>query len=157
MFGKLSHTGIEDLLHQQIVGRIGCHADGVTYVVPISYAYDGVYIYAHTFAGMKIDIMRKNPKLCFQVDNTKNLANWQSAVCWGDFEELSGEDECKEALRHLNARALPIISSETMHVSPVWPFPDESDEKIQGIFFRIFLTEKTGRFEKSGEDYFFAT
>ena len=54
MFGRLDPEEIDELLHQQIVGRIGCHSDGVTYIVPISYAYDGKYIYAHTLEGMKI-------------------------------------------------------------------------------------------------------
>ncbi|HRN58380.1 MAG TPA: pyridoxamine 5'-phosphate oxidase family protein, partial [Agriterribacter sp.] len=53
MFGILSADDIEILLQQQLVGRIGCHAKNVTYVVPVSYAYDGAYIYGHTFEGMK--------------------------------------------------------------------------------------------------------
>jgi hypothetical protein len=59
MFGILNPVEIEQLLSKQLVGRIGCHADGVTYVVPISYAYDGEYVYARTFEGMKINMMRK--------------------------------------------------------------------------------------------------
>src|ERR1700682_700625 len=91
MFGKLNTGEIDKLISRQLVGRIGCHADGITYVVPVSYAYDGTYIYAYAFKGMKIDMMRKNPKVCFQADNTKNLANWQSVICWGEFEELTKE------------------------------------------------------------------
>ena len=79
---------IEQLLQQQLVGRIGCHVDGLTYVVPVSYAYEGNYIYCHALEGMKINMMRKNPDVCFEVDNTKNLANWQSVIAWGSFEEL---------------------------------------------------------------------
>jgi len=44
MFKKLGKTQIEKIISGNIVGRIGCHADGKTYVVPISYAYDGDYI-----------------------------------------------------------------------------------------------------------------
>jgi hypothetical protein len=36
MFGRLNLEEIDELLHQQIIGRIGCHSDGVTYIVPIS-------------------------------------------------------------------------------------------------------------------------
>lgn len=114
MFGKLNIQEIEELIKQQFIGRIGCHADDLTYVVPISYAYDGTYIYGHTVEGMKIDMMRKNPKVCFEIDNTKDLANWQSVICWGQFEELKTEEERKVGLQTLNARALPVITSETM-------------------------------------------
>lgn len=75
MLGKLESKQIEKVLNNNIVGRIGCHADGTTYVVPISYAYDGTYIYGRTMEGMKVNIMRKNPNVCFEVDDMKNMAN----------------------------------------------------------------------------------
>lgn len=158
MFGELTAPEIEELLTQQLVGRIGCYADGITYVVPVSYVYDGVYIYVHTQEGMKMAIMHKNPQVCFQADNTKNLSCWQSVIAWGEFEELVGERQKKEALKKLSSRRLPILSSETMHITPEWPFSsDDSQEMIGGIFFRLKLTKKTGRFEKIAGEEFFAT
>jgi len=37
-----------------------------------------------------------------------------------------------------------------------WPFVSEGD-KIDGIVFRVYLKEKTGRSERSAEASFFAT
>ena len=68
MLGKLTLLQIEEVIKGQIVGRIGCHANGMTYVVPVSYAYDGDYIYVRTFEGLKLDMMRKNPKVCFEIE-----------------------------------------------------------------------------------------
>ena len=159
MFGKLNTNEIEEVLIQQIVGRIGCHADDTTYIVPVSYAYDGEYIYGHTFEGMKVNMMRKNPKVCFQADKMKekDMANWQSVIAWGEFEELKQPDERRLALQKLNERVLPLISSETMHLSAQWPFPPEDAGSIKGIVYRIRLKEKTGRFEKSTGSAFFAS
>jgi nitroimidazol reductase NimA-like FMN-containing flavoprotein (pyridoxamine 5'-phosphate oxidase superfamily) len=147
MFGKLGKAQIEKVITDNIVGRLGCHADGKTYVVPISYAYDGRFIYARTFEGLKISMMRKNPDVCFQIDEMENMANWRSVVAWGTFEELTGEEERNAGLQKLIARILPEISSETVKLSPQWPFPTEDYTKIEGIVFRIRLTEKSGRFE----------
>jgi nitroimidazol reductase NimA-like FMN-containing flavoprotein (pyridoxamine 5'-phosphate oxidase superfamily) len=80
-------------LQSQIVGRIGCHDGDLVYVVPISYAYDGEYVYFHSYEGKKIDIMRKNPKICFQIDEMKDMANWKSVIAWGEFEELNDYEE----------------------------------------------------------------
>jgi uncharacterized protein len=157
MFGKLNDTEVEDLLHHQFIGRIACHADGITYVVPISYAYDGTYIYAHALEGMKVNMMRKNPQVCFEVDNTKNLSNWQSVVAWGTYEELLMGDERAHAVHKLEERALPILSSETMHLTPQWPFPSDKGNDVKGVVFRVRLTQKTGRYERSEDKYFFAT
>ena len=142
MFGELNTEEIDQLISQQVLGRIGCHANGVTYIVPVSYAYDGTCIYVHSFNGMKLDLMRKNPKVCFEVDNTKNLANWQSAICWGDFEELTEESQKKEAFEILNARILPMISSETMHMSAEWPFSADVNKAGKGLFFRYVYQKK---------------
>ena len=65
----LDRHEIDDFLERELVGRIGCHADGVTYVVPIIYAYDGVAFHAHTIEGRKLRMMRTNPRVCFEVDS----------------------------------------------------------------------------------------
>jgi nitroimidazol reductase NimA-like FMN-containing flavoprotein (pyridoxamine 5'-phosphate oxidase superfamily) len=147
MFGELKTVQIEKVIADNIIGRLGCHADGRTYVVPISYAYDGGFIYARTFEGLKISIMRKNPRVCFQIDEMENMANWKSVVTWGTFEELTNQDERNAGLQKLINRILPEISSDTVKLSPQWPFPTDDYTKIKGIVFRIRLTEKTGRFE----------
>ena len=72
MIGEMELKDIESLLKSQITGRIACHAGGITYIVPMSYAYDGEYIYGHAFDGMKIRMMRKNPQICFQTDKMEN-------------------------------------------------------------------------------------
>ncbi|MBO9562285.1 MAG: pyridoxamine 5'-phosphate oxidase family protein [Niastella sp.] len=149
MYGSLSPEDIELVLGSQAVGRIGCHADGITYVVPISFTYDGQFVYCYTQEGMKISLMRKNPQVCFQTDDLVNMANWKSVVAWGTFEELAAGDERQEALNKLLRRTLPMISSERVHQSATWPFTNIHAESIDGIVFRIRLTNKTGRFERS--------
>jgi uncharacterized protein len=156
MFKQLDKQQIEDLLHHQPVGRLGCHADGQTYVVPISYAYDGEYVYARTFEGKKLDMLRKNPELCFQVDDTRDLSNWQSVICWGVFEELADGPDRNKAIDTLVKRNLPLIHSETMHLTRDAPFnPDYKG--VEGVIFRILLTNKTGKTELNEEPYYYAT
>lgn len=154
MFDNLDKKEIEEVIGQNIVGRLGCHADGKTYVVPISYAYDGQYIYVHTFEGLKISMMRKNPNVCFQVDSFDDMADWKSVIAWGVFEELTDEKKRTKGLKILIDRALPGVSSETMKLSPAWPFPTSDYTQIKGIVFRIRLTDKTGRFEKLDPKYY---
>jgi nitroimidazol reductase NimA-like FMN-containing flavoprotein (pyridoxamine 5'-phosphate oxidase superfamily) len=150
MVGQLNSSEIEDLLHKQIVGRIGCHDKDIVYVVPISYAYDDNKIYCHAYEGKKLEIMRKNPKVCFQIDEMKDMGNWKSVIAWGDFEELVSEQERNKALLILLRRPLPFLSSVTTHLGEDWPFSSREVNKlnnIQGIVFRISLKEKTGKFE----------
>ena len=156
MLGKLTDTETEEILKRQVVGRIGCHADGVTYVVPISYAYDGKDVYVHTYEGMKLKMMRENPHVCFETDTMKDMANWQSVVAWGKFEELTESGERNKALQILLDRKLPLLSSITTHLSKDWPFSPDDLSKIEGIVFRIVLKERHGRFERNPASPFFA-
>ena len=150
MFGRLQEQEIEEILTRQYVGRLGCSLDGRTYIIPISYAYDGSYLYFHAAKeGTKIQMMRDNPQVCFQTDIMENMASWKSVICWGVFEELTEEQVRTKALKVLLSRELPIITSQTVKLTPSWPFEPDDYNDIQGIVFRIMITEKDGRFENT--------
>lgn len=155
MFGSIDDKQIEEVLMHQVLGRIGCCDNGFTYIVPISYAYDGTYVYGHTREGMKVNIMRKNTAVCFEVEEMKDMANWKSVIAWGKFEEVTEPAQRKTGLQLLVNRVLPLISSETTHLSPLWPFPVKDINTIKGIVFRIILEKKTGRFEANTDTSFY--
>jgi len=149
MLGELGEEAIKVILKHQLIGQIGCHADDLTYIVPISYAYQNDYIYAYSREGMKIDMMRKNPKVCFEVHAMENMANWQCVVTWGEFEEITDEPEREAAIKILLQRNLPAIRSEKTHLTKSWPLVGNKDlsKDVEGIVFRIKITKKTGRYE----------
>jgi uncharacterized protein len=151
MLGYLQPQQMDDVLKTGLVGRIGCHADGETYIVPISYAFDGSSILCHTHEGKKTAMMRKNPKVCFQVDDMKDMANWKSVLVQGSYEELAERNERKAAMQSLLNRYLPVISSVTTHLGEHWPFQPDDTGEIDGIVFRIAINEITGRFETSSQ------
>jgi nitroimidazol reductase NimA-like FMN-containing flavoprotein (pyridoxamine 5'-phosphate oxidase superfamily) len=156
MFGDLNAPEIDNLLHTENVGRIGCYADGMVYVVPIGFIYDGKFIYGCTREGMKVEMMRKNPQICFEVDSLSDLGNWKSVIAWGEFEELKAEPDRKSALNKLHQRILPISSTETAVLSSEWPFEPSNLETIKGVVFRIKLSKKTGKFERNSVPSFLA-
>lgn len=158
MFESLSLQEQHDLLSHQLIGRLACYADGQLYITPLSYAYsDDGYIYIHTHEGKKVEMLRKNNSLCFQVDDMKDLSSWKSVIVWGQYEELTEPDARDHALSVLSGRALPFISSETMHLSPNWPFETGNHRTVSGVFFRIRITEITGRCEKLASQNYFAS
>jgi nitroimidazol reductase NimA-like FMN-containing flavoprotein (pyridoxamine 5'-phosphate oxidase superfamily) len=134
---------VEALLSGQRVGRIGCHADGRTYVVPVAYAYVGGCVYAHSANGAKIRMMRKNPHVCFEVDRTDALSNWRSVIAWGTYEELHGE-AAREAMRMLLLQFLDQKAQPAAHsLASDRPGISEDD----AVVYRLRLAEKSGRFE----------
>jgi hypothetical protein len=62
-------TAIEAILHRAGVGRLGLAVDKLPYVVPLNYVYNHGAIYFHCAAeGRKINMLRANPQVCFEVD-----------------------------------------------------------------------------------------
>ena len=154
MLGQLNEEEVEQLLKEKLVGRIGCCLNGLPYIVPMSYAYVNGYIYARTFEGMKLDIMRQNPSICFQVDDIPDMSNWKSVIAWGQFEELTEKSGRNEALQILMERKFPLLPGNMIKFAKDWPFITKEDfDNIPGVPFRILLTKKTGRFEINKSAY----
>jgi hypothetical protein len=133
-----------------VVGRIGCHAGGRTYVVPITYVYDGNYVYGHTGPGLKVEMMRANPEVCFEVDAIQDPAHWQSVIAQGHYEELIGE-AAETAMRLLVNQLTPLMPSETSLPPEVRETSTHFHAGMSNghiIVYRIHLNEKTGRFEQ---------
>jgi nitroimidazol reductase NimA-like FMN-containing flavoprotein (pyridoxamine 5'-phosphate oxidase superfamily) len=141
MVGDLTATQVEHMLADNIFGRIGCHAFGRTYVVPITYAYDGNYVYANSDEGMKLHMMRSNPIVCFEVDLVDANANWQSVIASGHFEELHGE-QAQAAWQMLVDRI------ERSVATPPGATVHPHSAATPAIVYRLHLQNKTGRFEK---------
>jgi nitroimidazol reductase NimA-like FMN-containing flavoprotein (pyridoxamine 5'-phosphate oxidase superfamily) len=88
---ELSPAEVDALLRESVVGRIGCHVDGLTYVVPVIYAYDGEAVWVVTVEGQKTRMMRSNPRVCFEVDEYAGPGSWRSVIVQGTYEELDGD------------------------------------------------------------------
>lgn len=154
MIRQLSSDETEALLKQQTVGHMGCYDGRFPYVVPISYVYDGKYIYCYSQEGKKITILRKNPRICLQVDELKDMSNWRSAIVLGRFEELNDREERNKALTALLKKQLPAVSAIRAHLGQTWPFVNAGSnglDNIEGIVFRIEVGEKTGKCECTSE------
>ena len=148
MIGELNYNQIKNVLSSQAIGHIACSDGKQPYIIPVTYAYDGKYIYGQMIEGMKLKLLRKNSKVCFEVDMITNMANWQSVLVYGVFEELK-DAEGKKAREYLFNRVFPLLTSSTVH-----PFEHEEKGKvsdtrrIKPIIYRIKISKITGRFEK---------
>lgn len=149
MLGELNELQIDHLLLSQFVGRIGCTIGKKPYIIPVTYVFDGKYIIGQSKEGFKLDAMRKNPSVCFEVDSIVNMTNWQSAIISGTFNELQGE-VADTAREYLFNHMWPLLTSATIH-----PHQHESSisavddtNRVKPVMYRIRVDEKTGRFEK---------
>ena len=148
MLGELNTDQINSILFSQVVGRLACTGNNQPYIVPVTYIYDGKNIYGQTNEGMKLEILRKNPKVCFEVDRMTDMRNWKSVIVFGEFEELDITD-AEDARKRLFNRVYPLMTSSTIH-----PFGHEvtgnvdDSTRVKHVMYRINIQKTTGRFEK---------
>ena len=142
MLGELTSGEIDGVLRSEAIGRIGCYAFGRPYVVPITYAYDGVAVYGHSREGLKLRMMRSHPTVCFEVERFESPSSWQSVIALGTFSELE-PPEAEIAMELLRRRLAPLVASATS--APDGPLHASG---MPWSVFRILLGERTGRFER---------
>lgn len=149
MVGELTKQEIHNILQSQTIGRLACvDKNNKPYVVPICYYYDGKSIYAQSREGKKIEVLRKHPNACFQVDIINNSNNWKSVIAYGIFEELKGQAAIK-AKEELFNTVLTLMTNAASH-----KFEHESSSSIddslrsKSVMFAIHIKEITGRYEK---------
>ena len=148
MLRELNEPQIEALLKQELIGRIGCQSAGTVYIVPVNYVYDEGNIYCHSAKGMKINMMRENPEICFEVENINDITNWQTVIAWGRFEEITDMEEKQRVLQKLTDRITPFIVDDS--VTREHGFADKESDigtSIELIMYKIIIRKKTGRFE----------
>jgi uncharacterized protein len=75
---------IEEILGKTWVCRLGLADGGTPYIVPMNFGYRDRALYFHTgHAGKKIDILKKNNTVCFEVEIDAAPVRSDTACGWG--------------------------------------------------------------------------
>jgi len=83
---------IRAIMEEARVCRIGLSDDGTPYVVPVNFGLGENCLYFHCAAqGRKLDIIRRNERVCFEMDHFREVVLGQSACgCSARYESVIG-------------------------------------------------------------------
>ena len=112
------HQELEEFLDQELVGRLATSVDGYPYIVPLCFVYYRGCIYLHSGqGGQKLENIKRNPQVCFQVDRINKFyqgdkacnysLDYKSVIIFGKALEVEEANEKEEALRVLASRFIP--------------------------------------------------
>ncbi|WP_291871009.1 pyridoxamine 5'-phosphate oxidase family protein [Maribacter sp.] len=142
--------GVE-LLTNNYIGHLGYLSGSFPHVVPITYYYDEAThtITSYSSEGHKIDAMRKNPLVSLCVDEINSVANWQSVLVHGTFEELSGIN-AKHMLRLFSDGIKTIINkTPKKNTQFISEFSAKIEKGKTPLVFRIKIDDITGKKRES--------
>jgi nitroimidazol reductase NimA-like FMN-containing flavoprotein (pyridoxamine 5'-phosphate oxidase superfamily) len=142
---------IDQIIAKAQVCRLGLCKDKMPYIVPVSFGYDGRFIYFHTAAeGMKIEFIASNDRVCFELEydvrvipNDAVPCKWTfsfySIIGFGIVEELSDSDlkahALNELMKHYSNRDRDLLD-----------FDEHLFEKIR--LWRVSIDRITGKQSK---------
>lgn len=135
---------ITSVIRRSAVCHLGMSDDDQPYVIPMSFGYKDGAVYFHCAPeGRKIEILRKNPRVCIEFDVDCNLKTGDSACKWGFYFQsviafgvavFVGNTTEKQA-------AMDIIMSK--YSSEAFTYPESTLDKI--VVIRVKITELTGK------------
>jgi nitroimidazol reductase NimA-like FMN-containing flavoprotein (pyridoxamine 5'-phosphate oxidase superfamily) len=106
---------LEEILGKQVICRLAMMDGGRPYIIPVNYGYRERCLYIHSApAGKKLDLLRQNPELCFEVEDKveiikgEHACNWstryRSVVGYGKVEILSDGKSKQQGLEVIMAQ-----------------------------------------------------
>jgi len=101
---EMTQKEVEQFLACAMVGRLGIVLEnGQPYVVPVGYAYADGKIFFHTCnKGLKMDAIRRNANVCFEVDEALSDASmFKSVIVFGTAEIIEDKERMIPYLQRL--------------------------------------------------------
>jgi hypothetical protein len=134
-----------EIIEKSLVCRLGLCQDNVPYVVPLNFGYRDGCLYFHSARqGRKMDMIRANPRVCFEIDTDTEPIPSNQPCDWGmkfasviGFGTAAVLEDPEEKRRGLDA-ILERYSSR-----PVQPYPESALEHTAVI--RVQVEEMTGK------------
>ena len=135
---------MEKILLESKICRLAMVDGDKPYMVPMNFGYRNGYLYLHSaMEGRKIDLIRKNPNVCFEVDQLIRFKKASVACDWGaEYKSVIGSGRAQ----FLNSseekiQALKVIMSQ--YSSREFEFsPDMLDKTL---VIKVGVDQMTGK------------
>jgi len=140
-------TAMESIILRSSVCRLALSEENRPYIVPLCFGYKDDTLYFHSAReGRKLDILRKNSKVCFEFDIDHEIVEADDACGWGmKYQSVIGAGKGSiiddiESKR----KALNIIMQHYSRNS--YEYPDKPVKKT--VIIKVEIEHMTGK--KSG-------
>lgn len=138
VFEEMSPSDCHALLARNHVARLAFSFHDRVDIEPIHYVYDGEWLFGRTSPGSKLLTLAHNHWVALEIDETRDVFDWESVVLHGSFLTLDPEVPGVEA--HAWSRGVELlrrVMPETLTAADPVAF--------RTVVFRVHVEAMTGR------------
>ena len=134
---SLDRGECEAILARNHVGRVAYGLAGRVDIAPLHYVFLDGWLYGRTSHGAKLDIIKHNHWVAFEVDEVAGLLDWRSVIVHGGWYSYDSAPPSEHATWDRGIALLRELVAGTMTPNDPVPF--------RTVVFRIDTAEFTGR------------
>lgn len=135
---------IVSIIRRSTVCRLGMSDDGQPYVIPMSFGYQDGAVYFHCAPeGRKIEILRKNPRVCIEFDVDCLLKTGDSACKWGFHFNSAIAFGVAAIIEDSTEKQAVLDIIMHQYSGDVFMYSESALDKI--VVIRVNVTELTGK------------
>lgn len=143
-FDEMDRSGAESVLARNHVGRLAYCSGTKVGVRPLHYVFRDGWIYGRTTEGEKVDALRNNWWVGFEVDEVEGAFDWRSVIVHGGFYALSRTGAGTERQRYDRA-------VDTLRSAMPDAFTEADPVPERTLVFGIAVQEISGRMAWTSE------
>jgi uncharacterized protein len=138
----LTQSECAAVLQRNSLGRLGYARFDQPYIVPVHFSFDDErnLIYGFSMLGEKVEWMRRNPKVCLEVDEIVDKDHWTTVLVVGRYREIHRDPREGESRRR---------AEDLLRKRSEWWLPGAaklgSKEGEHAVIYRISLDKVSGR------------
>ncbi len=140
---------IKQIFKEAHVCRLGMLDGKIPYIVPMNFGYRDNTLYFHSaLAGRKIDILKKNPNVCFEIDIPGKPITSKEACSWSmNYRSIIGEGRAEFIKDNSEKRDAFNIILNQYSESNSWEFGQKMIDKT--LVFKVKIDSISAK--KSGK------
>ena len=140
----LERAEIDAIIRQCPVCRLG-FTDGMEpYIVPLNFGYDGSALYFHCAReGRKLELLRRNPRVCFEFDVTEGLVRDATACrCSMGYRSVMGVGTAR-MIEDPAGRQVALAHLMAQYAEGAFEFPEAAVARV--AIFRVDIESISGK------------
>ncbi len=135
---------IESIIHKALICRLAMVDENRPYIVPLCFGYRDMTLYFHSAKkGKKLDLLKKNNRVCFEIDVDCKIKSDNKACEWGmEYKSVIGYGKA-EFIEDFESKREALKMIMDGYSDKLFDFTEAETRRV--TVFRVKISSMTGK------------